>query len=152
MRPALLLVLLLLLPTEPGVLGEPGDALKLRGLDGGSFSEDELRQGTTILVIWASWSPRCRDIVPQVNRIHRQFADRARILTIVFQEDAAAVRTFLADQEALAAPVFLDESGAFSKKHAITTLPGLLVFKRGELTFRGKLPTSPAATIEQALQ
>ena len=27
----------------------------------------ELEQGPAIVVVWASWSPRCRDVVPRVN-------------------------------------------------------------------------------------
>jgi len=108
-------------------------------LKGEQLSEAELSQGTTIVVIWASWSPRSRDIVERVNPLAQRWGGRARVVTVDFQEEASAVQGFLAGKN-LAAPVFLDSDGAFSKKYAIATLPGLLVLKDGQVAYRGKLP------------
>ena len=135
--PLLLAVLLL------GLFGMPlpaaAQGLHLRGLKGEQLSEAELSQGTTIVVIWASWSPRSRDIVERVNPLAQRWGGRARVVTVDFQEEASAVQGFLAGKN-LAAPVFLDSDGAFSKKYAIATLPGLLVLKDGQVAYRGKLP------------
>ena len=49
------------------------------------------------------------------------------------------------------APVFLDTSGALSKKYAVTHLPGLLIVKDGRGAFRGKLPADPDTLIEQSI-
>ncbi len=47
--------------------------------------------------------------------------------------------------------MFLDPDGAFSKKHAVTTLPSLVVFKDGRSGYRGKLPEDPDSVIAQVL-
>jgi hypothetical protein len=73
------------------------------------------------------------------------------VITVDFQEDRAAVERFLAGKS-LAAPVFLDSDGAFSKKYAVATLPGLLVVKEGQAVYRGKLPDDPDRTIADALR
>lgn len=124
---------------------------KLPGLAGDSLSSADLESGRVIVVVWASWSPRCRDIVAQVNAIQQRWGQQARVVTVAFQEDAAKVRAFLGGQEKLAVPVFLDEDASFSKKHSVTHLPSLLVFNRGAKEFSGKLPTDPDPVIGKAI-
>lgn len=123
-------------------------SLRLHGLKGEQLTEADLSHGTTIVITWASWSPRSRDIVEKVNPIAQKWSGRARVLTVNFQEDAAAVQSFLAGKS-LTLPVFLDSEGAFSKKFAVATLPGLLIFKDGQVVFRGKLPDDPDRVIAE---
>ena len=126
-------------------------SFNLPGLSGGSLSSADLATGTTILVVWASWSPRCRDIVPRVNDLASRFGGRARVVTVDFQEEPAAVEAFLAGK-GLTVPVYLDRSGDFSKAHAVTTLPGLIVYRAGEVRFQGRLEADAAAQIEPLLK
>jgi thiol-disulfide isomerase/thioredoxin len=131
-----------------GPLGAQGPGL--RGLRGESLAESDLSQGTTIIVVWASWSPKSRDIVARVNPLAQRWGGRARVITVNFQEDRKAVEGFLSGK-GLSAPVFLDGDGAFSKKHAIATLPGLLILKDGQVAYRGKLPDDPDRVIGEIL-
>ncbi len=127
-----------------------GDRLDLPGLAGDSLTVADLDRGATLLVVWASWSPRCRDIGERIDRLAETWSDRARVASVVFQEDPETVRQNV-DRQALRAPVYLDPSGDFSKQHAVTTLPMLLIFRDGELVFRGKLAANPDAVIERFL-
>jgi thiol-disulfide isomerase/thioredoxin len=131
-----------------GPLGAQGPGL--RGLRGESLAESDLSQGTTIIVVWASWSPKSRDIVARVNPLAQRWGGRARVITVNFQEDRQAVEGFLSGK-GLSTPVFLDGDGAFSKKHAIATLPGLLILKDGQVAYRGKLPDDPDRVIGEIL-
>ena len=118
--------------------------LSLSGLGGERLTDRELQRGATIVVVWASWSPKCRDIVDRVNAIERRWGAKARVVTVDFQEERSEVEAFLSGKK-LSAPIFLDAEGAFSKKYAVTTLPGMLVFKDGNAAYRGKLPANPDA-------
>jgi len=138
-----LLAGLLLAATPPAA----AQGFHLRGLKGEQLTEAELGQGSAIVVVWASWSPRSRDIVERVNPLAQRWGGRARVVTVDFQEEAPAVQGFLAGKS-LAAPVFLDVDGAFSKKYSIATLPGLLVLKDGQVMYRGKLPDDADRVIE----
>lgn len=124
--------------------------LRLPGLSGGSLAEGELSRGSTIIVVWASWSPRGRDIVPRVNAIASRWGGKARVITVNFQEDRETVESFLAGK-GLAVPVYLDTDGAFSRKNAVTNLPGLLVIKDGETAYRAQLPDDPDAVLAEIL-
>ncbi len=110
----------------------------------------DLAEGATLLVVWASWSPRCRDIGARVERLAETWSNDARVASVVFQEDPETVREVVAES-GLSAPVYLDLTGDFSKRHAVTTLPMLLIFRDGERVFRGKLAANPDPVIERAL-
>lgn len=123
----------------------------LPGLDGGQLRESDLGRGSVIAVVWASWSPRGRDIVAKVNDIESRWGSRARVITVNYQESRAEVESFLAGK-GLRAPVFLDTEGDFSKKYSKPNLPVLLVFRDGEQPVRATLPDDPHPTIAGALE
>lgn len=143
---ALLLTAALVVAALPAA----AQGLTLRGLGGETLREADLDRGSTIVVVWASWSPRGKDVDGKVNALVERWGGRVRVITVNFQEDEATVREFLAGKN-LRAPVFLDPDGAFSKKNAVTNLPGLLVIKDGETAYRGKLPDDPNSVISPIL-
>ena len=145
--PVLLLALALL--AFPGFAG--AQDVSLECLDGARLNDGDLARGTTIVVIWASWSPRSRDIVERVQPLAGRWAGRARVLTVNFQEDRKAVDGFLRGRN-LGAPICLDPDGAFSRKYNVATLPGLLVVKDGQVAYRGKLPDDADRVIADLLR
>lgn len=125
--------------------------IRLSCLGGESLSDADLARGATIVVVWAAWSPRSRDIVGRVNPLVSRWSGRARVVTVNFQEDRQAASAFLAGKN-LAAPVCMDSDGSFSKKYNIANLPGLLVVKDGQVVYRGKLPDDPDRVLEDLLR
>lgn len=123
----------------------------LRGLRGESLNESDLSRGATVLVFWASWSPRGQDIVDRVGGIQARWSSKCRVVMVNFQEDRATIDSFLGGK-ATPVPVLMDEDGAFAKKHAVTSLPGLVVFKDGQVAFRGKLPDDPDRILADILR
>jgi len=123
----------------------------LAGLGNERLGDADLAQGTMIVVVWASWSPRSRDIVERVRPLAGRWGPRAKVVTVDFEEERPAVEAFLAGRS-LGAPVFLDTDGVFSKKYAIATLPGLLVLKEGKSVYHGKLPEDPDRLIADLLR
>ena len=150
-RPTSLLPILLSLTllVSPQKLDASG-VTALPGLDRGELASADLDKGTVIVVVWASWSPSSRDVVPRLNALARRWSKRARLVGVVFQEDAATVRQFLAGKR-LDVQVFLDVTGSFARQHGVTTLPALLVFKEGEVAFSGKLPSNPDLAVQRVL-
>ena len=151
-RPRFLLCLpLLLLKALPATpLPASDEPPALEALDGEPLTASDLEQGTTLLVVWASWSPRCRDVAPRIDRLAETWSASARVASVVFQEEPATVRAFLGGSPRV--PVYLDASGDFCKRHRVTTLPMLLVFSGGELAFRGKLSANPDPLIRRVLE
>lgn len=124
--------------------------VRLGGLGGGELTSADLGRGKTLVVVWASWSPRCRDIVDRANALDARWRGEARVVTVDFQEDPAAVGAFLKGK-GLTPPVYLDRDGEFSKALAVTSLPGLVVVRDGEVRYQGRLPADADAAIREAL-
>ncbi len=121
--------------------------LRLKGLGGETLDEAMLARGVVIAVVWASWSPRGRDVVERVGQIERRWGSRALVVMINFQEDEATVSRFLAGKD-VSVPVFLDSGNAdFSKRYNVTRVPRLLVFKDGVTAVNVNLPDDPDAVI-----
>lgn len=123
---------------------------ELRGLAGGDLTATDLGEGVTVLVVWASWSPHCRDIVDRVNGLNRRWRGKAKVVAVNFQEERGEVQSFL-QGKSLEVPVFLDVEGSFGKKHGITWLPGLVVVRAGEAVFAGRLPNDPDRLLQELL-
>jgi thiol-disulfide isomerase/thioredoxin len=113
--------------------------VSLSCLGGGRLGDADLARGTTIVVVWASWSPHSRDIAERVSSLASRWGGRARVVTVDYQEDRPVVDRFLVGKS-FGAPVCMDPDGAFSRKYNVATLPGLVVFKDGQVVHRGKLP------------
>lgn len=133
---------MLVLAALAAVGAEAQGGLTLGGTRGESLAEADLLRGSSCIVVWASWSPRGRDIAERVARLQGRWGSRCRVATVNYQETRQEVDAFLAGKN-LPVPVFLDPDGAFSKKYAVTTLPGLLVFKDGQVAYRGRFPDDP---------
>lgn len=125
--------------------------VNLSCLGGGHLTDADLGRGTTIVVVWASWSPRSRGIAERVGPLASRWGGRARVVTVNFQEDGPAVEHFLAGKS-LGAQVCLDPDGTFSHKYNVATLPGLVVLKDGQVAYHGKLPDDPDSVIAPAVK
>lgn len=143
----LLLMASLIFPAISGAQGRP---FRLEGLTGGELQPADLDQGAVIAVVWASWSPRCRDIVARVEALAGRWGSQARVIMVDFHENRSEVEQFLSGAQP-PVPVYLDTDGAFSKRYSVTNLPGLVIFRDGATRFSGKLPRDPDSLIAQVL-
>ncbi len=139
-----------LLAAPDGLRAAEGD-LDLPGVDGGRLTAKDLAAGDTVIVVWASWSPRGRDLGERVQAIAARWGKRARVVTVNFQESPAKAREFARAQK-LEVPVYLDRDTLFAKRYTVTSLPFLVVVRSGETAFAGKLPADADAAIGQALR
>jgi hypothetical protein len=124
--------------------------ISLSCLGGEHLNEGDMSRGANIVVVWAAWSPRSRDVVQRVNALASRWKGSARVTTVNFQDERQAVEGFLAGKS-FGAPVCLDPDGLFAHKYNVANLPGLLVVKNGEVLYRGKLPDDAERVIAEFL-
>lgn len=118
---------------------------------GAPLNEASIATGRVIVIVWTTWAPRGGDIVERINRIDRDWGDRARVVSVVFQESPETLQRYLAGKS-LRVPVYLDSGNAeFSKRHQVVQVPRLLVFKDGVTAVNVNLPEDPGPLIRGAV-
>jgi len=147
MRPAVVALMALLACAAATTALRAAERVHLPGLRGGELTQADLDRGSIVVVVWASWSPRCRDIVERINALEAKLGGSARVVAVDFQEEAPVVEQFLQGKN-LGAPVFLDRDGEFAKSMEVTSLPGVVAFKDGAVRLKGRLPGDPGAVAE----
>lgn len=145
------LVVLAVLLSGAAASAHADGPFSLSGLRGDTFSDRDAASGTTVVVVWASWSPRCRDIGERANALLERWSERAKVVTVNFQEEREVAQAF-ADQQGLRAPVFLDQDGEFAKAFGVTNLPGLLILRDGRAVFSGRLTPEADEIVAERLR
>jgi peroxiredoxin len=84
-----------------------------------------------ILHFWTTWSPYCREEVPDLQRIGDTIKDEKDtvLLLVDVAEDAETVREY-ADSSKLSLPVLLDKNGEVAQKYGIGSYPATLFVNR----------------------
>lgn len=149
-RSTTLLPLVLVMLTGLVLFALPTLSQDLSGPGGARLSASDLASGQHVLVFFASWSPKCRDIGPRTRAIADRFSGRARVHLVNFQEDAATAQQFLGGS-AGAVPLLVDRDGSFARRHSVLNLPGLVVYKNGEAVYSGTLPGDAESLIDSLL-
>jgi thiol-disulfide isomerase/thioredoxin len=126
------------------------EGVRLPGLRGDALSEADLQRGSTVVVVWASWSPKCRDVPAQLETLDRDAAG-AKVISISYQEEEAAAAAFVRER-GLRGPVYLDRDGAFARRHGLATLPAFVVFRDGSVVARGRMDADAPNKIRASLR
>lgn len=125
-------------PQEPGV-GQPAPRYAGVTLDGTTF-ELAAHRGEVVLVnVWATWCPPCRDELPELARIHRDFEpERFTVVAIsVDDEDAEPRVRSLARRLDLPFPIVLDPRSHATSRFLARAFPtSLLVDREGSVVWR----------------
>lgn len=103
-----------------------------------------------LLVFWATWCEACREEIPGLNQLSKQYAGALEIISINVQEEPADVEAFLKETP-LNYRVILDEGGELADRFEVTAIPSaVLLAKGGEILYYGfRLPES--SKLEEAL-
>jgi peroxiredoxin len=115
-------------PSEGLALERPSQALgapdfTLESLSGKRISLKDYRGKVVFLNFWATWCLPCRDEMPLMEALHREFKDQGlAVVAVDFREDKATVRRFF-DELALSFEAALDLDGEVSEQYGALSLP-----------------------------
>lgn len=121
----------------------PGKALSapdftLRDLSGKRFALKQLRGKAVFVNFWATWCVPCREEMPQMEKLHREFKGRGlEVVAVNFREDKETVKKF-SDELGITFRILLDPDGAVSNEYGAWSLP-LSYFIDREGIFIGKV-------------
>jgi len=122
-------------------LGTAAPAFTLKTVEGREVSSKDLAGKTVLLNFWATWCGPCKDEMPALERLRRQFdPDAFVILAVTTDIQRGGIRTFV-NQLGLGFPVLLDEDRDVSVAFTVRGLPTtILIGKDGKLVGRAAGP------------
>jgi peroxiredoxin len=142
---ALGLVLAMSAMSTAAQLGDPASELKVaKWMKGGPVRLAE-GKGKSIFVVefWATWCPACRESIPHLTKVQRDFKDKGVVVVGVSAEDADTVKSFVGEMGSkMEYLVAADDQGATSKAYlwafGIEGIPhAFVVDKEGRIAWHG---------------
>jgi len=97
----------------------------------------------TIVVIWTTWCPSCKEQMPELEALHESHGEKINIIALSLDENKAALDKYLA-AAAPKLPVYWGDE-TVARAHGVEAIPTLLIFdKQGRKVFgqAGMFPSS----------
>lgn len=141
-----------------GPLAPGGDipAFTVALVDGGRFTQDDLRGRVHVIAFWATWCPYCRDELVEIDELIPRY-DAARVQFVAVNREggglgpreATALSKAYRDRTGLDAVVAVD-GGAMARAFGVGPIPHTAIFDRdGRLRFVHQGRTSGATLAEE---
>lgn len=101
------------------------DWLAIQRLDGGRENLGDFRGRSVLLAVWATWCWSCRQEIPALARLHRQWQGQplAIIALSVDREGAEVVKPLIEELGVVDLAVYLDPEGEAVRRFSISGLP-----------------------------
>jgi peroxiredoxin len=121
--------------------GTPLPSFELATVDGKTIEFSQLRGKVVVLNFWATWCGPCKEEMPALDRLSRQFDPRdVAILTITTEHERAGIQQFM-KQLTSTLPVLLDEQRDVSLAFMVRGLPTtVFIAKNGTVAGRAVGP------------
>lgn len=103
----------------------PAPDFSLPTLGGGDVALSALRGEVVMINLWTSWCPPCREEMPAMEQLYRQYGEQGLVVLGVnstFQDDEQTVAAFVKEL-GLTFPIALDRDGAVSRRYQLQALP-----------------------------
>ena len=136
--------------------GQRAPDFTLKDLSGKTFTLSELRgKKPVLLTFWATWCPACRQTIPLLSDLYRQYGPRGLELisiNIATNDPLPRVQNF---QEVNKMPyrILYDEKTEVSRAYGVFGIPtSLLIDREGIIQYRGNvLPANISQILDKLL-
>ncbi|HEX9161749.1 MAG TPA: TlpA disulfide reductase family protein [Thermoanaerobaculia bacterium] len=101
-------------------------------LDGSKFDLAREKGNVVLLNVWATWCGPCRFEIPELDKLHAQYASRGfKVIGVSIDEGGASdVKPFLKDQK-VSYPIAVDPEGKLATMLKTTVIPTSVLIDRG---------------------
>lgn len=113
---------------RPDLTGTIAPTFEAEDLDGVTYSRDSLKEKPVLLDFWASWCGPCRNSVPELERIHKEFPELV-MLAVDVGEDRKVVEAFLKPRP-LPYPVILGTEFGLERTFQVSAYPTFILIGR----------------------
>ncbi len=137
MRYLLIVFTFLFLTAEapsPGTLdqlqGTKAPDFTLKDVNDKPVSLSSLRGNAFLITFWATWCPPCRNEMPSLNRLYKEYAARGLVVVgVATDRSVSSVRDFLS-KHPVDFPVLLDTDSKVSRQFRVFSLPTSFLLDR----------------------
>lgn len=117
--------------SQGGLVGKPAPDFTLLDMQGQQVSLSQFRGKVVILNFWATWCPPCRQEMPSMERLYRDFKEKDMVILAVNVDENGkqAVREFL-QKMPYSFPILLDSKNIAQNSYGVFRLPESFVIDR----------------------
>ena len=127
---ALAAILMLALPAWAGAGDAPAPEFTLQSLDGKTVTLGQYKGDVVMINFWASWCGPCRQEMPLLDDIYKQYKDMGFVLIGVNVEpDAHDANAWLA-KTPVSYPILSDPKSAVSQLYQVQAMPTTVIIDR----------------------
>jgi cytochrome c biogenesis protein CcmG, thiol:disulfide interchange protein DsbE len=134
--------------------GQAAPEIALKDLSGKAIKLSELKGKVVLVDFWASWCGPCRESLPVLEKLSKQYKDKGFVvLGVNIDNDLAAAQKFLKDVP-VSFPIVSDTGKQVAKSYAPPTMPSsYLVDKSGKVhVVHAGFKASDAAKLEAEIK
>jgi peroxiredoxin len=124
-------------PAGSAQAGKEAPAFKLSNLAGQQVSLKDFRGKIVLLDFWATWCPPCRQSIPALQELHKEYSSKGFLVVgVSLDEDPGVVPEFV-KQEGIDYPILLGGESDVSLSYEVRGIPAMyLVDKQGRVVRR----------------
>ncbi|VAX35169.1 hypothetical protein MNBD_UNCLBAC01-1198 [hydrothermal vent metagenome] len=105
-------------------VGKPAKDFTLKTLTGEEVNFTQYRDGKkAIIFFWATWCPHCRTQIKELNKTHKNFADKGIQLVLVDQGEKATTVAAYMKKNKINLTVLLDKDSSLAEPYGLIGLP-----------------------------
>ncbi len=122
----------------PRVLaGAPAQSFAVKRADGTPDGLDQYRGRVVVMNLWATWCPPCREEMPALEQLYRQYRSQGVVVIGVDQGEAPAVAAKYAREHGVTYPILMDEDQQYGRAYSAVGLPTTIVVGRDGHVVKG---------------
>jgi peroxiredoxin len=112
-------------------IGQPAPDFTLKAVDGRSISLSSLRGKVVLVNFWATWCPPCREEMPSMEELYKNYAPGGlELLAINIEEDGPEFLPEFMREHPHSFPVLYDTEGAVRERYGVFQFPETFVVGR----------------------
>ncbi|MGB6488049.1 MAG: TlpA disulfide reductase family protein [Steroidobacteraceae bacterium] len=127
---ALAATLMLALPAWAGAGDAPAPGFTLQSVDGKTVTLGQFKGDVVMINFWASWCGPCRQEMPLLDDIYKQYKDMGFVLLGVNVEPDASNANGWLKKTPVSYPILYDPKSAVSQLYQVQAMPTTVIIDR----------------------